>query len=281
MLEGLRDVGEALRQRGIRFVVGRGSPDEVALRFGENASMIVGDGAYLRPEWSWRQRVAEEAGCYVVRVESNVVVPIELASGKREVAARTLRPKIRRYLDRFLVELLPTEIENGSLDLEVEDEIDLSDIDAALSGMDIDKSVEPLRHLYTGGLTAAKEKLEEFIRNRLDEYAKHRNQPQTNHVSHMSKYLHYGHISPVYLALRIREASAPQENVDTYLEELIVRRELTITSASTPRTTTRSPASRTGRKRPCRSISRTSASTSIRAKTWKRLIRTTPTGMRR
>ena len=228
MLEGLRDVGEALEGRGIKFVVRKGAPDEVALRYGENASMIVSDGAYLRPEWSWRQRVAEEAACRVVRVESNVVVPVELASGKREVAARTLRPKIRRHLDEFLVELLPTEIGKGSLDLDIEDGVDLSDIDAVLDGMDIDKSVEPLRHLYTGGLTAAKAKLEEFIENGLDEYAGHRNQPQTNHVSHMSKYLHYGHISPVYLALRIREASAPKEDVDTYLEELIVRRELTI-----------------------------------------------------
>jgi deoxyribodipyrimidine photo-lyase len=54
------------------------------------------------------------------------------------------------------------------------------------------------------------------------------NQPQTDHVSHMSKYLHFGHISPVYVALRIREANALREDVETYLEELIVRRELTI-----------------------------------------------------
>lgn len=164
----------------------------------------------------------------MVRVESNVVVPIELASDKREVAARTLRPKIRRHLDEYLVELLPTEIEKGSLDLKVEDGIDLSDVDAVLEDMDIDKSVEPLSHLYTGGLTAAKERLEEFIEKKLDGYAGHRNQPQTDHVSHMSKYLHFGHISPVYLALRIRESGAPREDVETYLEELIVRRELTI-----------------------------------------------------
>jgi deoxyribodipyrimidine photo-lyase len=138
-----------------------------------------------------------------------------------------LRPKIRRHLDEFLIELEPTEIEQPSLDLEVEG-LDLSDVGAVLDGMSIDKSVEPLRHLYTGGLTAAKEKLEEFIENRLDEYAEHRNQPQTDHVSHMSKYLHFGHISPVYLALRIRETSAPRKNVDTYLEELIVRRELSV-----------------------------------------------------
>jgi deoxyribodipyrimidine photo-lyase len=190
--------------------------------------VIVSDGAYLRPERSWRQRVAEEAGCHVVRVEPNVVVPVELASDKRETAARTLRPKIRRHLDEFLVELLPTEIEKGSLGLGIEGGIDLSDIDAVLGGMSIDKSVEPLRHLYTGGLTAAKEKLAEFIENKLNGYAGHRNQPHSDHVSHMSKYLHFGQISPVYLALRIREASAPREDVETYLEELIVRRELTI-----------------------------------------------------
>jgi deoxyribodipyrimidine photo-lyase len=228
MLEGVRDAQESLEGRGIKFVVQKGTPDEVALRLGQNASMIVSDGAYLRPERSWRQRVAEEAGCHVVRVEPNVVVPVELASDKRETTARTLRPKIRRHLDEFLVELLPTEIEKGSLGLGIEGGIDLSDIDAVLGGMSIDKSVEPLRHLYTGGLTAAKEKLAEFIENKLNGYAGHRNQPHSDHVSHMSKYLHFGQISPVYLALRIREASALQEDVETYLEELIVRRELTI-----------------------------------------------------
>lgn len=228
MLEGLRDAQESLTRRGIKFVVQKGAPSEVALRLGQNASMIVSDGAYLRPELSWRQRVAEEAGRRVVSVESNVVVPVELASDRRETAARTLRPKIRRHLDEYLVELLPTEVEKASLGLRVEGGIDLSDIVAVLEGMNIDKSVEPLRHLYTGGLTAAKERLEVFIEKGLDGYAQHRNQPQTDHVSHMSKYLHFGHISPVYVALRIREANALREDVETYLEELIVRRELTI-----------------------------------------------------
>src|SRR3712207_1829952 len=35
MLEGLRDVQESLEGRGVRFVVQKGSPDEVALRLGE------------------------------------------------------------------------------------------------------------------------------------------------------------------------------------------------------------------------------------------------------
>lgn len=52
MLKGLRDVQESLTRREIKFVVRKGAPDEVALRYGKNASMIVSDGAYLRPERS-------------------------------------------------------------------------------------------------------------------------------------------------------------------------------------------------------------------------------------
>ena len=124
MLEGLKDAGDALRERGIKFVVGRDSPDTVALRYGERASSIVTDGAYLRPEKTWKERVAEGASCTMIGVESNVVVPVELASSKREHAARTLRPKIQKHLDRFLVELESTKVEHDSLEvLELRGEI--------------------------------------------------------------------------------------------------------------------------------------------------------------
>ena len=42
----------------------------------------------------------------------------------------------------------------------------------------------------------------------------------------MSKYLHYGQISPVYIALEVEAANASKKNKDSYLEELIIRREL-------------------------------------------------------
>ena len=61
-------------------------------------------------------------------------------------------------------------------------------------------------------LEHASRPVEEFTENRLGGYAEHRNQPQTNRVSHMSKYLHFGHISPVYLALRIRDSGAARED---------------------------------------------------------------------
>lgn len=107
LLEGLQDVKEALEERSIKFVVHRGSPDEVVLDVGKNASLIVCDMSYLNLQKEWRARGAEEADCAVVQVETEVVVPVELASDKREHAARTLRPKIQKHLDEFLVGLEP------------------------------------------------------------------------------------------------------------------------------------------------------------------------------
>jgi deoxyribodipyrimidine photo-lyase len=227
MLEGLREVEEDLQRRGIRFVVKLGSPDEVALEYGKHASTIVCDMGYMRPQKGWREKVASESDCLVAQVETEVVVPVELASDKREHAARTLRPKIRRHLDHFLSELEPTEIEQPSLDMEAEG-LDLADIDAILDAMVLDRSVSPVTHLYRGGTSEAKAILDRFIETRFETYVEHRNQPQTDDVSHMSKYLHYGHISPVYVALKIRGSSGPQDDVDSYLEEVIVRRELSM-----------------------------------------------------
>jgi deoxyribodipyrimidine photo-lyase len=227
LLEGLQEVKEDLQKRGIKLVVQKGSPDEVALAYGENASLIVCDMSYLRLQKKWRERVAEEAGCSVVQVETEAVVPVELASNKQEHAARTLRPKIREHLADFLVELEPTEVGKKSINMK-DDGLDLSDVGKLLDDMNLDKSVEPLSHLFRGGPHEAKKILEDFIKNRLGTYVEHRNQPQTDDISHMSKYLHYGHVSPVYVALKIRREGKGKENIDSYVEEVIVRRELSM-----------------------------------------------------
>jgi deoxyribodipyrimidine photo-lyase len=226
MLEGLKDVAERLAERGIGFVLRSGSPDEVALELGESASMIVCDMSYLRLQKRWRERVATEARCLVEQVETEVVVPVELASERREHAARTLRPKLREHLDGFLVALEPTPLERPSLDLE--GGLDLSDVGSILEDLDLDRTVSPVSHLYGGGASEAERILERFVEKGLGSYAGHRNQPQTDDVSHMSKYLHFGHVSPVYVALKIRGSGAPREDVDTYLEEVVVRRELSM-----------------------------------------------------
>jgi len=227
MLEGLQDAQKVLKDRGIKMVVRRGPPDDVALEAGEDASLIVADRGYMRPQRKWREKVARDAGCRVTQVETDVVVPVELASGKQEHAARTLRPKINKHLEDFLVELTPTEPEKQSLNMDAEG-LDLSDIEKVLDDMDLDRSVSALSHLYKGGNSEARKMFRRFLKESFGDYDANRNQPQTDYVSHMSKYLHFGHVSPIRLALQARESSASKDNIDSFTEELIIRRELTM-----------------------------------------------------
>ena len=101
MLEGLKDIEAALKERRIKLIVRRGSSDEVALELGRDASMIVCDMSYLRLQKEWRERMAKDADCLVAQVETEVVMPVELASDKREHAARTLRPGFRNTSTTF------------------------------------------------------------------------------------------------------------------------------------------------------------------------------------
>ncbi|MGI3779173.1 MAG: deoxyribodipyrimidine photo-lyase [Janthinobacterium lividum] len=222
MLQGLADVAAALAERDVPFVVLRGHPDDVALRLSEDASLVVCDRGYLRNQREWRERVAQGAHCSVVQVESDVVVPVELVSDHQEHAARTIRPKITKHLGRFLVGL-PTATLEATTPTDVPGE-DLSDVDALLDSLGLDDDV-PVVPLFTGGTTAGRTVLREFLDDHFDVYADHRNQPQTSDVSHMSKYLHFGQLSVVYIALEAAK-KAPSENRDDFLEELIIRREL-------------------------------------------------------
>jgi deoxyribodipyrimidine photo-lyase len=164
----------------------------------------------------------------VVQVEGDVVVPVEEVTDKPEYAARTIRPKIHEHLDRFLTLPSDATLRMESLDLSVEEGLALNDVEAVTDRLDLDDRVLPVRGLYRGGTSEAVDMLEAFLAEHLEGYDENRNQIQSHAVSHMSKYLHFGQVSPVWLALRIQEAAAPSDDIDSYIEELIVRRELAV-----------------------------------------------------
>jgi len=226
MLEGLRDAEQRLRERGLKMVVGHGRPDDVALSYADEAAVLVTDRGYLRHQKQWRSRVAEEAPCRVEQVEGDVVVPVEMVTNKAEYAARTIRPKIHEHLERCLQLSDPASVEMPSLDLDIEEGLSLDDIRAVTDQLDLDRSVGPVSALYRGGASEAESILSRFLEEHLDGYDGNRNQMQTDAVSHMSKYLHFGQISPVWLAQQVRNADGPESDIESYIEELVVRREL-------------------------------------------------------
>jgi deoxyribodipyrimidine photo-lyase len=231
MLEGLKEVKERLEERGISFLVLRGSPDKEVARVSRQASMVVTDCGYLHIQRDWRMKVAENALCPVIQVESDVVVPVEAACPKEAYSAAVLRPKINSQLRKYLAPLAETPVKHSlrSLDFAA---LDLKkSIPAILSSLSIDRTVQPVSH-FRGGTLEAKRLLENFIAHKLKDYGELRSDPSLDCVSHMSPYLHFGQISPLYIAMQVQEAGRiPSKTREAYLEELIVRRELAMNFA--------------------------------------------------
>lgn len=226
MLEGLAETAVSLRRRRIKFALQVGDPAEVALRLGHGAAEIVCDRGYLRVQKHWRARVVEKARCRVTQVESDVIVPVDVASNKPEFAARTIRPKLLRQHEQFLDKPKKSRLKKDATRLRVRS-VALEEIPQLHRKLRLDRSVKPVTKLFQGGTKQAIRRFREFLRNGLPDYSEHRNQPQTNDVSHMSKYLHFGQVSPVWLLCEARKATkAGRANIYTFVEELLVRREL-------------------------------------------------------
>ena len=226
LLEGLRETAAALAARGIKFVLRRGHPPEIAVQLGKSASLIICDRGYLRHQRAWRKKVAQQADCRVVQVESDVIVPLEIASSKAEYAARTLRPKIMKQVERYLKPIPRLTPDYSSLGLDLHGD-DFADMTAFLSSLNINRRIPPVSRFFRGGTSEAKRRFREFIEQRLPYYDDHSNQPQTDDISQMSSYLHFGQISPVYLAQQIQASPySIEQSGDAFLEQLIVRREL-------------------------------------------------------
>ncbi len=226
MLEGLQEVERALSRRRIRFVLQFGDPAVVALRLGKQAALIVCDRGYLRVQKDWRRKVATKASCAVIQVESDVIVPVDAASDKREFGARTLRPKLLRLAEDFLVPLPRVRIKRSSLKAGMR-RVRLTDLGGLLRSLKLDRTVGPVSHLFRGGNSEAQRRFKAFLKRHLTDYKDHRNQPQTDDVSHMSKYLHFGQVSPVWLMLNVKKhIRAGRKNVYSFVDELLVRREL-------------------------------------------------------
>ncbi len=223
MLQGLEDVFQTLEKRGIAAFIGRGHPAEVAIEAGQKAALIVCDMGYLRHQAEWRTRVADESGCEVVEVESDVVVPVETASDKPEYMARTIRPKLHNHLDEFLQPVQKIKPRMGANGREFFQTLERKIPD--LGKLKLDRSVGSV-DCFKGGTSEAKRRLKQFIKNSLAVYSDHSNQPQTDDVSAMSLYLHFGQISPLYIAQEILNSDADKEAKDAYIEQLVVRREL-------------------------------------------------------
>ena len=224
MLEGLKDVKSSLKERNIELIILRESPEKGAIELSKNACLIIVDAGYLKIERGWRKSVASSINCPLIQVESNVVVPVETASSKEEYAAFTIRKKINKIVNKFLLPLkenLP-DLNTPNYDFEC---FEIEEIKKAVKLLDIDENVKESNY-YHGGTYEALKHLKKFLNKKIERYEEFKNDPNKDSLSNMSPYLHYGQISPLYIALEVSNSESPGKNA--YLEELIIRRELSM-----------------------------------------------------
>ncbi len=226
LLEGLKEVRLALAKRNIALLIRKTSPEKGAWELSSLAAFMVVDRGYLRIERQWRDAIADQVQCPIAQVETNIIVPVESASSKEEYAAATLRPKINKLLPYFTLPLPENKLSVSSIGLPISFEtLDINNIDLVMEQLDTDRSIIPITDFH-GGTSQAKKLLEAFIKKKLPFYSQLKNEPGLDYSSELSPYLHFGQISPLYIALRLTHINL--ESKTEFLEELIVRRELSM-----------------------------------------------------
>ena len=122
----------------------------------------------------------------IYEIDGHNIIPAKFVSKKQEYSAATLRIKIYHNIYPFLTEFMN----------------------------------------LTSDKVEADYVLDDFIKNKLQYYSENKNNPSVNVISSLSKYLNLGFISSQRIALEVIQSGVKDINKETFLEELIIRKEL-------------------------------------------------------
>jgi len=246
-VDALESVQKVLTIKNIPFFLITGENTEKSLvSFVKNkkVGVLVTDFFPLRLPRLWVEHVRKNTEVPIYGVDAHNIVPVWIASSKQEYGAYTLRPKLHKLLPEYLEDFPALKKHPHKFSGSVP-EINWPKI---LNDKNVDQSVPAVTWIKSDHSSAKKE-LQNFIKNKLSWYGEKRNDPNLDAQSNLSPYLHYGILSSQAIALEIiKYAKTPIENIlhesknkakvnlgktltlldnaGAYLEELIVRREL-------------------------------------------------------
>jgi len=243
MLKGLEQVSNQLKSLKIPFVILKGecSQNIPKLMDSQSFNYLVSDFSPLKINKMWIESVkenllAKKKDFYNFDiVDAHNIVPVWVASDKVETGARTIRPKILNHLPEFLVQF--PDMVSHSLNTKKILDLHGSDSFEDLKKFDkCDKSVAPVTWIEPGYEAGMKELLN-FTNQKLQRFNTDRNDPNLKCISNFSPWLHFGQISAQAVALEILKHGNSNtiknhkelwktDPVNSFLEELIVRREL-------------------------------------------------------
>ncbi len=225
MLGGLKKLESELKNYNIIFKVLLGNPEETINKFirKHDISLLITDFDPLRVKRTWKSKISKSIDVPFLEVDTHNIVPAFYVSAKKELGAFTFRRKILNVLNEFLVSPGDVIAHPFNNPREVRDSfIDWEKVDGSLK---VDRTVGPV-DLFEPGERHAQDVLKRFINHRLYRYHLERNNPMAQAISDLSPYLHFGHISSLEVALRVMEAEVDQYAKEVFLEQLIIRKEL-------------------------------------------------------
>ncbi|MFO0764981.1 MAG: deoxyribodipyrimidine photo-lyase [Patescibacteria group bacterium] len=220
-LAALEEISVDCQKKGIGFSLLIGSKTEQDLVLWIKKQKIGGlvtDFSPLRIQRKWLKSVVKAVGIPVIEVDAHNVVPCWIASDKAEYGAYTLRPKIKKLLKAFLTDFPILKKHPIAITSPV---IKWDALRRGFKG----REIAPVSWIFAGE-KAAQRALRGFIQHELNGYDEGRNDPNAQAQSDLSPYFHYGMLSPQRAAFEVMKAAAPSKDKEAYLEELIIRREL-------------------------------------------------------
>lgn len=228
ILEGVPETAKALKRIGAGYLfylrTCARDANDMLYRLAAQAGCIVTDDYPAFLAGRHNRDTPAKLGIPYIAVDSSCIVPMNRHE-KRAYGAYTIRPRIRRELAAFL-RPAPEIV----LKRRWRDDLLPPDLRALpppkVADCAIDHSIQPSIS-FRGGRDAARRCLDVFLETRLHRYAKDAGRPSRHATSDLSPYLHFGHISSLEVALAVRDYAADRRLiVDSFLEQLIVRREL-------------------------------------------------------
>lgn len=220
MLRGLATMQKKLHRLNIDFTLLEQSPDEILPHFLRqiDAHVVVSDFDPLRIKQRWKERLVADVVAPFYEVDAHNIIPAWSLSRKREYAAYTIRPKIKRLLDDYLTDI--PSVQTHPFDFDIKMVGDLPGVGEVLG-----RWVSNYKGLEAGE-TEAQLAAKAFVGTGLKNYSALRNNPCVEGQSGLSPYLHFGQLSAQRLAWIVSQCPLPLEVKEDFLEELIVRREL-------------------------------------------------------
>ena len=242
MVTGLKELEKNLQTLNIAFIVTIGDPVKNIIRIAEeyNAKKLVFDFSPLRGPRNIQKIISKKLKIPCSVVDTHNVIPTWILSDKEEYAAHTIRRKVHKNIQEWLVEPAKIVLHPTSL-VVAPPKNNWSIVDENVQSV----SANGIKLQMPSGEESAHSTLSDFIKNRLYTYADQRNIPTSDGQSNLSPYLHFGHISALRVVLETLDVapevpllfvagklasyegeSTKMDSINALIEELVVRKEL-------------------------------------------------------